>query len=99
MTKQFSAGLVILLFFVIFIVNHNHNHDQLRNHPGRCLYYAGAFWLYLHSHCTLQIADCATRNVQRDFGFGFGVRVRVACSVCVLYLYACADNDNDNDYG
>ena len=30
--------------------------DHPRDHPGKCLYYyyAGTFWLYLHSHCRLR---------------------------------------------
>ena len=28
--------------------------DHPRDHPGKYLYYAGTFWLYLHSHCRLR---------------------------------------------
>ena len=28
--------------------------DHPRDQPGKYLYYAGTFWLYLHSHCRLR---------------------------------------------
>ena len=30
------------------------NSDHPRDQPGKYLYYAGTFWLYLHSHCRLR---------------------------------------------
>ena len=44
------ASLCVFVFFFAFSLN------RPRDHPSRCLYYAGIFWLYLRlqSHCRLR---------------------------------------------
>ena len=60
------------LFFTSVDVETSSSFDPPRDHPGKHLYCAGTFWLYLHSHCRL-------RNVQRDFGVGVRVRFMFMC--------------------
>ena len=42
------------IFFFVFVALYlQASRDHPRDHPGKYLYYAGTFWLYLHSHCKL----------------------------------------------
>jgi hypothetical protein len=47
--------------------------DQPRDQPGKCLYCARAFWLYLQSHCRLrkitrEIIQASTSTTRGHFG-------------------------------
>jgi hypothetical protein len=43
-----------MLCILISKMFNNANTDQQRDHPGKCLYYARAFWLYLQNQCRLR---------------------------------------------
>jgi hypothetical protein len=39
---------------MLAMTSHSGPLDQPRDQPGKCLYYARAFWSYLRSHCRLR---------------------------------------------
>jgi dolichol kinase len=46
--------LVLVLVQLVLLGVQRSSWDHPRDQPGKYLYYAGAFWLYLHSHCRLR---------------------------------------------